>query len=203
MGITKLSKSGFKSSSYEKYNDFLAGNTAFNPSSYESIASVTVGSGGTSTITFSSIPSTYTHLQVRWISRNTSSGNNNFNMVINNNTTALTYTFHSLEANGTSAGAYGESNLRGEAIQVGMQATASNSSSIFGAGIIDILDYTNTNKYKTTRCFTGYDANGSGSFRLNSHLWNNTSAINRLDFSNTQGSFVEYTQVALYGIKGS
>ena len=170
--------------------------------SYESIATVTVGSGGTSTITFSSIPATYTHLQIRWISRNTSSGNNNLNMVINNDTTT-NYTYHALEANGTSAGAYGEGKVRAEAIQVGMQATASNSSSIFGAGIIDILDYTNTNKYKTTRCFTGFDANGSGAFRLNSHLWNSTSAINELDFTNSTGSFVQYTQVALYGIKGS
>jgi len=171
--------------------------------SYESIATTTVGGGGASTITFSSIPATYTHLQIRWISRNTSAGNNNFNMVINNDTTPLTYTFHSLEADGSSAGAYGESNLRAEAIQVGFQATASNSSSIFGVGIIDLLDYTNTNKYKTTRCFAGYDANGSGGLRFNSHLWNNTSAINRLDFSNSSGTFVQYTQVALYGIKGA
>ena len=37
--------------------------------SYESIATVTVGAGGTSTITFSSIPTGYTHLQIRGIAQ--------------------------------------------------------------------------------------------------------------------------------------
>jgi hypothetical protein len=33
--------------------------------SYESIETVTVGSGGSATVTFSSIPATYTHLQIK------------------------------------------------------------------------------------------------------------------------------------------
>ena len=169
---------------------------------FQSIASQTVGSGGASSVSFTSIPNTYAHLQIRVLTRNTSSGNGNFNMVINNDTTT-NYTFHSLEADGASAGAYGEGKVRTEAIQVGVQATASNSSSIYGVTIIDILDYANTNKYKSTRCLSGFDANGSGLLRFNSHLWNSTSAIDRLDFSNTTGNFVQYTNIAIYGIKGA
>ena len=39
--------------------------------SYESIATVTVGAGGSSSISFTSIPSTYKHLQIRAITRDT------------------------------------------------------------------------------------------------------------------------------------
>jgi hypothetical protein len=39
---------------------------------YKLIASYTTGAGGINTITFSSIPQTYTHLQIRGIARNSS-----------------------------------------------------------------------------------------------------------------------------------
>jgi hypothetical protein len=41
--------------------------------SYESIATTTVGSGGSATVTFSSIPATYKHLQVRTLIRSAGS----------------------------------------------------------------------------------------------------------------------------------
>ena len=42
----------------------LAGNAYYVPPAFQPIATVAVGSGGTSTITFSSIPNTYAHLQI-------------------------------------------------------------------------------------------------------------------------------------------
>ena len=75
-------------------------------------------------------------------------------------------------------------------------------SGIFGVGIIDILDYTNTNKFKTTRSFTGRDANGSGWVWFGSSLWKNSAAINTITIIPTIGTgFQQYTQFALYGIK--
>ena len=48
-------------------DSLLAGNAAYNPSSFESIATVTLGSSGA--VTFSSIPSTYKALQLRFMAK--------------------------------------------------------------------------------------------------------------------------------------
>jgi hypothetical protein len=85
------------------------------------------------------------------------------------------------------------------------QVTTGNNStaSVFAAQIIDILDYANTNKYKTLRALSGFDNNGSGTVRLGSSLWISTVAISSIQIFNYGGSdFNEYSQFALYGIKG-
>jgi hypothetical protein len=71
---------------------------------------------------------------------------------------------------------------------------------MFGALVIDILDYTNTNKNTTIRSLGGYDANGSGYLQLESMLWNNTAAINQIVLGT--GGWAQYSSFALYGIKG-
>ena len=74
----------------------------------------------------------------------------------------------------------------------------------FGASVIDILDYKNTNKYKTTRQIWGWDNNGEGVIRLTSGLWMNTAAITSITLTPlSTGNFGQYTQAALYGIKGA
>ena len=172
---------------------------------FESIATTTVGSGGTSTITFSSIPATYKHLQVRGIGRTDATGGStqNLNMTINNDTGA-NYTFHQLNGDGASVGSYGEALGRTNCVQVIHITGSSSGASIFGAGIIDILDYTDTNKYRTVRSLRGQAQNNTdGSLALHSYLYaGSTSAISRLDFFASVGNLVEYTQIALYGIKG-
>lgn len=197
MGITKLSKSGFKSSSYEKYNDFLAGNTAFSPTSYESIATVTVGSGGAANVEFTSIAGTYTHLQVRGIMR--SDGTlDGFNTQFNSDT-GSNYTRHRLYGAGSSAAADGNAPRSNITLADGVLTSAG--ASIFGAVIFDILDYANTNKYKTVRSLGGNDKNGSGSIWFNSGMWMNTNAITSIKIFPGDGNFVQYTQFALYGVK--
>jgi hypothetical protein len=93
----------------------------------------------------------------------------------------------------------------------GSAVTGGNSSAIYapnfmggtsspGSAIIDILDYTNTNKYKTIRSLDGYDANGSGYVTLTSGLWLSTSAITSITL--TRSTIQQYAKFALYGIKG-
>ena len=206
MGITKLSKSGFTSSSYEKYNDFLAGNTAFNPSSYESIASVTVGSGGSSTVTFSSISASYTHLQVRLIARGgrTDSDTAAGGLYIQLNSNYLT-SQHQLRGNGSATAAIANSGGLSNGALVLWVPASNATSGIFGAGIVDILDYANTNKTKVVRILSGDDINGGGYLALGSGLWNSTSAITSITFGSTDGigTIPQYSSFALYGIKGS
>lgn len=196
MGIVKLSKAGFKSSTYEKYNDFLAGNPSYVPPSYDSIATVIVGSGGSSSVTFSSIPSTYTDLQVRCLTKS-NAGSGTFDIVemtINGNSLTKNHYLYGDGAN-ASAGLGGNNSV--------MNVPTQSVSNIFGVGIIDILDYKDTNKNKTVRTLTGADRNGSGVLVLYSNLYAvNTNAITSLSFSISGQNIAQYSKFALYGIKG-
>ena len=81
-------------------------------SSYESIATVTVGAGGSASVEFTSIASTWTHLQIRGIGRTTRTDYVNDNIKINiNSDTGNNYTTHSLFGDGASATASGFSAL--------------------------------------------------------------------------------------------
>lgn len=161
---------------------------------YESIATTTVGSGGSSTITFSSIPSTFTHLQVRALYNFGS--NANLRMQLNgvtNNTN-----LHYLTGDGSSASAGRDSAGNIISLQYGSSA------SYFYVQIMDILDYTSTNKYKVGRHLGGVDYNGSGGVYLGSSLYSTTSAISSISITSNNGqNFLQYSTFALYGIKGA
>ena len=175
------------------------------PSSYESIATVTVGSGGATDITFSSIPATYTHLQIRYIARGTSdSETTNGGMFIKFNSNFLTAS-HRLSGNGATVTADGSSGGLANDVSQAFITGSGASASIYGVGIIDILDYANTNKNKTLRILNGNDTNGAGRSAITSGFRNNTDAITSILIGKKDGigGFAEYSQFALYGIKGS
>jgi len=164
---------------------------------YESIATITVGSGGSSSISFTSIPGTFTHLQIRGIARR-SSGNTN-TIVRFNSDSGNNYAAHYLVGNGSSASAGAESSVSRFYLDI---LTASATS--YSAGVMDILDYSNTNKYKVARTLAGIDLNGSGTVWLASGLWQNTAAITTVTLSlESSANFEQYTHFALYGIKGA
>lgn len=168
---------------------------------YNSIATTTVGAGGASSITFTSIPSGYTHLQVRFTARGTIADvNSDIYCWLNGDTTQSKYARHYLRGNGTTASA-GGSAASTTAI-AGTMTGANSTSNIFGVGVIDILDYTNTNKYKTTRSFSGEDQNGSGNIWLFSNVFMDTSIISSLTIVPQSNNFAQYSSFALYGIRG-
>jgi hypothetical protein len=165
------------------------------PTAYESIATTTVGSGGTATITFSSIPATYTHLQIRYFAKNTSA---DYTIRAQfNSDTAANYSYHGLYGDGANDAAYAG------ASQTFMQFgnNADTTTSVFAAGIIDILDYTNTNKYKTIRALHGYADSSSNTIMMTSILWRNTARIEALWLNCWDGSFASGSRFSLYGLK--
>ena len=169
----------------------------FAPSgAYDSIATTTVGAGGASSITFSSIPSTYTHLQLR----GTVLGTNAFFRVRFNSDTGSNYAWHEIYGDGSSAVAGAGSSATFGVIEASSTGTASRP----GGLVCDILDYASTNKNKTMRTLCGYDDNGSGRIHLVSSLWNNSStAINSIQLVISAGTVDQYSSFALYGIKGN
>lgn len=168
--------------------------------SYESIQTVTLSSSQAN-ITFSSIPATFKHLQIRGIARTLTAGTiGGFSIQLNGDTGA-NYAVHLLQGDGASAVAAAQASTSDPYPAVAPGATAG--ASIFGGMIFDVLDYANTNKYKTIRALAGGDLNGSGQLRFGSTLWQNTAAttsIKLYDFNG--GNLVQYSSFALYGIKG-
>lgn len=176
---------------------FFGGVTAVGD--FESISTVSVGSGGSASISFSSIPTTYKHLQIRWIAKDNRGATADSSLItLNSDTNNSNY--HTHRFIGYSGGAlsqdFGNSREQG-----GVNGTSSGSD--FGAAIIDILDYANTNKYKTVRGLSGVENNSAGEVGVYSTLWMNTSAITSLTLAPANGSsFNQYSHFALYGIKG-
>jgi hypothetical protein len=174
------------------------------PNSYESIATTTVSSPVAS-ITFSSIPATYTHLQVRGINRLSTSGTDTLSTLMRfNSDTGSNYTSsHVLYGTGASAQAAASGTSQTSMVMVNTPKDG-NTASAFGILVCDILDYANTNKYKTIRCLGGYDGNDTnGIVTFRSSAWMNTGAVTSITLLGSADNFVQYSQFALYGIKGA
>lgn len=183
--------------------------------SFESIATVTVGSGGASTISFTSIPATFKHLQIRGIHRVTSASyyTGDCFMRVGNGSidSGSNYANHQLYGDGSSLASNGGGS-RTSVLGYGAYNSVGSLgySSTFATTIVDILDYQNTLKYKTMRFFGGREMNSNnsdGRMFFESGLWMNTSAITDVQFSALNGaggssSFAEFSTFALYGIKG-
>jgi hypothetical protein len=169
--------------------------------SFESIATYTVGGTAQDSIEFTSIPATFTHLQLRYIARTDrpSEPDDGFSIQFNGDTTAANYKNHYLAGSGTLT--YGGNDPE---INVPYVGATNSAASIFGIGICDILDYRNTNRNTTVRILGGHDRNGGGWVALNSGLWINTAAVTSLKIqTNALGNFIQHSSFALYGIKGA
>jgi hypothetical protein len=201
MAITKLSNSGIKTQTNLKYDSMLAGNEAYSPTSFVSLATVVVGaSPSVSLLEFTNIPQTYTHLQLRlFIRSNYASGGTFGRIIVNGDTTNANYSTHYFTGYGTGTAAGGSNTDGSFGDWPANSATANN----YGAFIMDFLEYTNTNKNKVYRHMGGYNDNGvSSNIRLQGMAWKNTAAITSLAVQQWDASnFVQYTHAALYGIK--
>jgi len=172
--------------------------TALQGLAYESIATATPN--GTD-VTFSSIPQGYKHLQIRALARTTRNDASVDTVYYRfNGDTGNNYNVHTLSGNGSSASSsyYGAPTVLWGPFST---PTAQSSANMFSVSIIDILDYTNTSKYTTTRMLGGTDTNGGGSIDVFSGLWKNTAAITSIRLF-AEGNFSSGSHFALYGIKG-
>jgi len=184
-----------------KSGSLLVGNTPFELGNFESISTTTLTTA-TASVTFSSIPATYTHLQIRYLAKTSRAAVNDYaKLEINTDTTTSNYRSHTLSGDGDSVYAEAHAN----AIEIGGFPGNTNAD-MFGVGVLDFLDYANTNKYKTIRTLDGFNQNsasaGTGYVALQSGLWMSSSAITSIKFtSGTSSNFVANSSFALYGIK--
>ena len=161
------------------------------PATYEPIATTTLSSAASS-ITFSSIPSTYTDLRVVL----NVSGSGIAVLLTLNNDTASNYSYTALAGTGSAASSY-----RGTSqSSIDPRYNAISTWNFFTA---DIFSYAGST-FKTLLTTGSQDANGSGSVNSQVQLWRSTSAINRLDIgTGGTGNMAIGTTATLYGIKAA
>jgi hypothetical protein len=164
--------------------------------SYFPLGEVTLASD-TSTVTFDNIPNTYKHLQLRLVVRTSNTDNLRIRF---NNDSGSNYATHQLQGNGSSVA----SNATSSVTQIEYLGLVTSSTDYPFSSVIDILDYTNTNKNKTVRALSGQDGNATGTATnwrvgLHSGFWNNTAAVNRIDFTSGP-TFRSGSTFALFGV---
>jgi len=165
------------------------------PAAMDALSSVLPS--GVNSVTFNNLPQTYTNLQVAGSMIGSAGGS--LLVAVFNNDTGNNYSWHEVQSTGSGTAAYSSTGIayaRFYGRNVGTSTTYPTSF------ILDILDYTNTNKNKTTRCLSGMDANGSGEVCLDSAMWASTSAITSVTIKTHDGAnFAAGTYISLYGIR--
>ena len=179
-------------------------------SDFEFIERITL-SGSSNTITFSSIPSTYKHLEIRSMTRSayasTAVGGSQYKIQFNGDT-STNYSFNQMNGNGSNftASSAGSNYIWG----IAPWASAGNfGGSLFVPMIMRIHNYSNTSKNKTVLMSEGFSANAASTNQYvaqRSGVWYSTSAINSITFDQTpgaysDGAFASGTTIALYGVK--
>ena len=209
MAISRASNSSIQGG-LPKFNDIWDGTTA--TSAFDSLG-VYVLASNTASITFSNIPATYTHLQIRFMAQSNRGtyAIDDVRMRLNSDT-ASNYSAHILAGSGSVATAYAESATT--SILTGdRNVVTSVITNTFGVGVIDILDYNSTTKAKTIRSLSAGDSNGVGAssffpgISLSSGAWYKNSssvyeAVNTILLYPEYGTnFTQYSTFSLYGIK--
>ena len=164
------------------------------PGDYDSIASLS-GTGSSGTIAFTSIPSTYKHLQIRATYQCSTTDNPYLRVGGGSIDTGANYSWHHLYGDGASVLNNGNGSQTFTYFGYSQNATNPN------VAIIDILEYASASKNKVFRILAGQYNNGVGELELWSGSWQNSAtAIGSISLI-TAGVFSTASTFALYGIK--
>ena len=162
------------------------------PSTYEPIATQTLASPAT-TITFSSIPSTYTDLVL--VSNLFGTGSANIFIRLNSDT-GTNYSNTMLTGDGTSTA----SSRNTSTAQINVVNSGSSLNSRWGNCIMQFNNYSNTTTNKTV--LMRFNVAGA-EVTANVGLWRDTSAINAIELRTTVATYDTGSTFTLYGIKAA
>lgn len=162
------------------------------------IATITQAMGG-GLKTFSNIPQNFAHLQIRMNNRDLYATTPSYTYMRFNGDMGNTANNHNVRGDGASVTA--SANQINANYVITVPQPANNAlANVYGATIIDILDYSSTTKFKTARAISGYDLNGSGFVGLYSGMWRDTSAITSIGIGSAYQEDATFFRVDLYGI---
>jgi len=170
---------------------------------YVAISTVTVGSGGSATIDFTSIPATYTDLQLV-LSLRTSGTGSNYGSIgkITFNASSVSYVTTDLYGQGGGAG--NDAFLSVVYIATGRDSNANQTTSSFSNQSLYIPNYASANN-KPALLEASNGNNNTTYYTLTTlaGYWNVSSAINQITITSGDGNYVQYSTATLYGIKSS
>jgi hypothetical protein len=161
------------------------------------LISTAFGTGSLGVIDFTSIPSTYKHLQIRFTAKNTSTATQ-INLTMNG-ITSSSYARHSLSGIGSAEASTTSTSL--SSIQIPDSMVTTTTTGLASAGVIDILDYTSGTKNTTIRALYGQLINKDAIYITSGALFD-TAVINRITFTAATDSFSSISRFSLYGIRG-
>jgi len=167
---------------------------------FEKIAFTEVGSGGASTIDFTSIPSTFTDLTVLLSARTNRAASYEDSLKLTFNGSTSNYTSRFLRGSGTGASSgTGETTTAIWPIQM---PAADVVASAFGSASIYIPNYAGSTFKSVSIDVVEEDNRTTAFMNLSAGLWSDTSAINRITLTPNVGtSIIQYSTATLYGIK--
>ena len=161
------------------------------------IATVTVGAGGAANMEFTSIPSTYTDLVVKFSLRGTTSANY----------TALKITFNGSTTSYTGRQIYGDgagavSNNFADS-WAGYISAATGTTSTFSNTELYVPNYASANNKSSSVDYVQENNTTTAISGLWARLWSNTAAITQITATPETGNFAQYSTATLYGISKS
>ena len=167
---------------------------------FEAIATVTVGSGGAANIEFTSIPGTYTDLLVKFSLRGTNGTYVNNRFSFNGSTTG--YSSRLLYGLGSSTGS--DVNAVTTAIDYSAYSAGSDATaSTFSNGELYLPNYTGSSNKSVSVDAVSENNNTTAIAALTAGLWSDSAAITSVKITPSSGTFAQYSTATLYGIKNS
>ena len=168
---------------------------------YSLIASSTVGVGGAATVSFTSIPASYTDLCVVFSGRSSTDTPICYGKVTLNSDTGNNYSWKFLYGTGSAAASTGLSSTNG--FQYVIIAASNSTANTFGNSSFYIPNYTSSNQKSITIDAVSENNGTVATQGMLGGLWTGTAAITRIDITETVLSFAQYTTAYLYGVKNA
>ena len=162
------------------------------PTTYEPIASTTLSTAAAS-ITFSSIPQTYTDLRIVFLESSSNGATQTLNF---NGDFGTSYNNTLFAGNGGTMYNWSDSNVSRIIIDY---FVSGGSATIPAFKTIDIFSYTTT-RFKSTLYTNSNDQNGSGSNEKGVGIWTGNDAVTSLTLGRASGNYLAGTRATLYGI---
>lgn len=170
---------------------------------YTFLSSTTVGSGGTSTISFTSIPQTYGDLVLVCSLRSNYAGVPEVTKLNFNNNSSSVYSYETMRTDGGASATTAKTSNTSRILLYSQNGDTATSNA-FGLITVYIPSYTNSQN-KSIIASGAAETDATYTYLgFQSGVWANTAAITQIDLAPTLGtSFKQYSTAYLYGIKNS
>lgn len=195
MPIKSLSQSSL--TNFQKYSSMLAGNAAFSPSAYDLLETQVLTSSASS-VTFTGLDSysDYKHLQIRAVTKGSHTSFDETSLFRLNSDSGSNYAAHRLQANGSTVFSNGYTSQTSG--RFGILSGSNGGNLGWSATVWDLMDFSNTSKYKTSRSLSGMK-DAASIVLMNSALWMNTAAVTSIEIIPNAGNYLTGSRFSLYG----